>query len=253
MLGDLDKDSELLDSIESCDEHLEIRLENLKKNDWKRMASTSEQDNRLGLVNMAFECSVHDIYNPKFESEEDSQEGSKMEIGMIGQQRKVRREDGDMGDIVRKMKVLGSGVEGELAVKMDFDRSSLWGDSEDEVWPESDVSRDLFSRIIKGSVGSRNGSGGVRRSVLDWSEIRVCRRARSLGRKELKRGRQFGDLLVGEKREFKELEGGLKDGEMKLEKVVGCRERGFSAGDKHAYQIHREILKNPGKWARMGI
>ena len=66
MLEDLDNESKYLESIDNGEENLEIRLENLKKNDWKRMNSLGENDNRLGLVHMGFECSIHDIYNPKF-------------------------------------------------------------------------------------------------------------------------------------------------------------------------------------------
>ena len=68
MLGDLDNKSKYLESIDNGEENLEIRLENLKKNDWKRMNSPTENDNRLGLVHMGFECSLHDIYNPQFSS-----------------------------------------------------------------------------------------------------------------------------------------------------------------------------------------
>lgn len=72
MLGDLDQETKYLESIDNGEENLEIRLENLKKNDWKRMNALGENDNRLGLVHMGFECSLHDIYNPKF-SEKGSQ------------------------------------------------------------------------------------------------------------------------------------------------------------------------------------
>lgn len=66
MLKDLDNKSNYLESIDNGEENLEIKLENLKKNDWKRMNSPVENDNRLALVHMGFDCSLHDIYNPEF-------------------------------------------------------------------------------------------------------------------------------------------------------------------------------------------
>ena len=79
MLGDLDNESKYLESIDNGEENLEIKLENLKKNDWKRMNSLGENDNRLGLVHMGFECSLHDIYDPSFSSEGNSEQKEKSE------------------------------------------------------------------------------------------------------------------------------------------------------------------------------
>lgn len=74
MLGELDKKNDYLESIDIGEDNLEIRLENLKKNDWKRMGTSAagEGDNRLGLVHMGFDCSIHDIYDPDF-TDKDSQ------------------------------------------------------------------------------------------------------------------------------------------------------------------------------------
>ena len=78
MLGDLDNKSKYLESIDNGEENLEIRLENLKKNDWKRMNSPAESDNRLGLVHMGFECSIHDIYDPQFTDKTTRRESKNM-------------------------------------------------------------------------------------------------------------------------------------------------------------------------------
>jgi hypothetical protein len=78
MLGDLDNKSKYLESIDNGEENLEIRLENLKKNDWKRMNSPAESDNRLGLVHMGFECSIHDIYDPQFTDKTTKRESKNM-------------------------------------------------------------------------------------------------------------------------------------------------------------------------------
>jgi hypothetical protein len=81
MLEDLDNESKYLESIDNGEENLEIRLENLKKNDWKRMNSIGENDNRLGLVHMGFECSIHDIYDPDFtDNSENKSERTQGEI-----------------------------------------------------------------------------------------------------------------------------------------------------------------------------
>lgn len=78
MLKDLDHQTNYLESIDNGEENLEIKLENLKKNDWKRMNSPVESDNRLALVHMGFDCSLHDIYNPEFsrEGEQTVREGA---------------------------------------------------------------------------------------------------------------------------------------------------------------------------------
>lgn len=123
------------------------------------MANTSDQDNRLGLVNMAFECSVHDIYDPQFDSDSENQSQHTMEIEMIGQQvskKKLKLPNLENQELQEAHKPQISIQDSEV----DFDRNSFWQDSDDDdIWVEQNVSGNLFSAETRSN--KQNGKESI--------------------------------------------------------------------------------------------
>lgn len=71
ILLELDNETQYLESIDNGNSNLEIKLENLKKNNWEKMKISdleNDLDQKLGIVHMNFDCSIHDIYSPDFSS-----------------------------------------------------------------------------------------------------------------------------------------------------------------------------------------
>ena len=77
ILVELDDETKYLESIEDDRINWEIKLDNLKKNNWHNLKisqTESNLNNKLGLVYLNFECSVHDVYDPLFSESYDSKE-----------------------------------------------------------------------------------------------------------------------------------------------------------------------------------
>lgn len=67
ILTHLNQETQYLNSDFFNNNNLEIKLANLKKNNWHRMENDIQnEENQPAFIHKKFECSIHDIYQPEF-------------------------------------------------------------------------------------------------------------------------------------------------------------------------------------------